>query len=147
MSGMSKLTRSDERSTLQGLARLSYCNPFLPERIDCERDLLGEDYTKTALAWNLWPGLEQDDPNVNAICARADALAAGVRERLLDREVPADADELQLYEELVLFVLYYRNSAAFADLITKAIAATGARSSRAPFYQDFRRDAQHFLDL
>ncbi|HZN37906.1 MAG TPA: sigma 54-interacting transcriptional regulator [Planctomycetota bacterium] len=147
MTGTNRLLRPGERRTLQAVAKLSYCNPFLPERIDCERLLLGEDYTKTALAWNLSPGLEQDDPNVAAICARAETLAAGLRERLLDGDVPADADELQLYEELVLFVLYYRNSAAFAELIGKALAATGARSTRAAFYEGFRRDAQHLLDL
>ncbi|HEX6811241.1 MAG TPA: sigma 54-interacting transcriptional regulator [Planctomycetota bacterium] len=147
MSGISKLWKPAERRTLETLAKLSYSNPFLPERIDCERELLGDAYQKTELAWNLWPGLEQDDANVAAVCARADALAASLRERLLDRDVPAGADELQLYEELVLFVLYYRNSEAFSDLITAAIAATSARPARAPFFQDFRRDAQHFLAL
>ena len=53
MSGTSKLLKPGERRVLQAVAKLSYCNPFLPERIDCERELLGGDYTETALAWNL----------------------------------------------------------------------------------------------
>ncbi|HEX5054442.1 MAG TPA: sigma 54-interacting transcriptional regulator [Planctomycetota bacterium] len=141
------LLNADDRRTLQATAALSYCNPFLPERIACERELLGGDYTATTMAWNLWPGLEQDDPNVAACCARANRLADTLRERLLDAGATASAADLQGYEELVLFVLYYRHSNAFADLIDKAAAASSARPTPARFYQDFRRDAQHYLAL
>ena len=35
---------SDERAFAEAISRLAYCNPFLVERIACEREALGADF-------------------------------------------------------------------------------------------------------
>ena len=42
----------DERAFAQSIVRLVYCNPFLPERIDCERAALGNDFVAGDRVWN-----------------------------------------------------------------------------------------------
>lgn len=134
---------SAQRSIAADFVALSLCNPFLPERIEAERKVLGPDFVATAVAWNLWPTLEASDPNVAEVERRAAALVETLRDRLAKGDVRPRGDELQLYQDLVVFVLYYRYSLRFAALIGEAVAAS--RPTRVKFYVDFKRDAERLL--
>ena len=48
---------ADERSFAGAISELVYCNPFLPELIECERKALGPDFDEDGSAWNVHPDL------------------------------------------------------------------------------------------
>ena len=41
---------ADQRRTLEAVSRLAYCNPFLPERMQLERAVLGGEFEDTGNA-------------------------------------------------------------------------------------------------
>ena len=47
------LFTSEERMLLRAVSTLAYCNPFLPERIDAERAILGIDFVEGEPVWSM----------------------------------------------------------------------------------------------
>ena len=47
------ILNSEERAFLTSAVRVSYANPFLPERIDYERETLGAEFDESHADWNL----------------------------------------------------------------------------------------------
>jgi len=80
---MSFLSRS-ERVFLHAVSQLIYCNPFLPERIACERAALGSDYVEGEPVWSL-PVDQPERPRANVwrIVERLDPLAGDDSQKLL----------------------------------------------------------------
>jgi len=102
------LIQDSERPFLQALARLNCTNPFTPERLDLERQALGADFTaEPDTFWSLTPEqTTQRRPNLALLLDRARSAADDIRNRLLQRQ-PATDHELQLYDDLSLYVLFY----------------------------------------
>jgi hypothetical protein len=130
-----------ERETLEAISGLALGNPFGPERLKWERQVLGDAFTPFDVVWHARG--EARNPNVPRIQERAEELAAAMRERL-SGERPGRED-LGLYRDLVLYLLYGRYQEPLYGLIEEAKA--GERPGRVPFYRGFRADFEHFLDL
>ena len=101
---------SEDLTFLEALSRLTYCNPFEPERIELERSVLGDEYTTENVAsWSRTEATDRHErPNVVRITQRAGQLA----ERLRDKQAsgnPLEGDAARLYDDLVTYVLYYRH--------------------------------------
>ena len=64
-----------DRRLAQRIAALAYCNPFLPQRIEHERAILGDAFDERTAAWNLHPDWGDDPPNVERMTACAEELA------------------------------------------------------------------------
>lgn len=115
---MSRLA-DDEHHLLSSLSDLTYCNPFLPERIALEQDVLRDAYTpETHGAWSRTPDAERTErPNVAAITA----LASELVERLAERQASEGSfrgQDTTLYDDAVTYTLYYRHVAGVpAELI------------------------------
>src|SRR2546423_1507456 len=110
----------DERQRAGALSRIIYCNPFLPERLVCEREALGEDFVDPDIAWNVGSRPLTGRANIVPLQRRAEEMAAAVRQRLAERKGAAAAatpQELAVYEDLVMYLLYYRNKEVFEQLI------------------------------
>src|SRR5688500_8839014 len=75
-------TSEGEREFARCISKLVYTNPFLPERIECERAALGEAFVAGDRVWNVLADPAREISNVAAIGQRADALARAARERL-----------------------------------------------------------------
>ena len=71
---MSFLSRN-ERAFLRAVSQLAYCNPFLPERVECERAALGSDFLEGEPVWSL-PVDQPERPRANVwrIVERLDPL-------------------------------------------------------------------------
>ncbi len=133
--------RSEEKAFAGAISRLAYCNPFLPERIACEREALGEDFVPLSSVWSVQPDGRKHNPNVNRLGQRTTDLADGLRSRLT-QQVKMKAEERELYEDLVLYLLYFRYEDDYKAIITEK-----AGGGRVRFFSKFVRDAQHYLGL
>jgi transcriptional regulator with AAA-type ATPase domain len=121
------MSTPEQRRLAAAIASLAYENPFLPSRIEAEREILGDDFVADTAVWSR--DLRQASrANVAAIAERAETLARELR-----------GLRSPVYEDLVTYVLYERYSERLADL------ATRETSDRVAFYDDFAADARDFL--
>ena len=131
---------TEAESTLaRAVGQLSAGNPFLPERLEAERAALGDAFDPTGTLWHS-PAEPEPAPNVVRIAARATALADAARARLAEGARPR-AEEVGLYEDLVLYTLYERHQGA----LFAWFRAQPAPSGRVPLFDRFRRDLTHYL--
>ncbi len=108
---MSRLN-DDEHHLLRSLSDLTYCNPFLPERITLEQAVLRDAYSPEPLAsWSRIASASRTDrPNVVAITT----LASELVERLVERQTcegSLSGRDAALYDDAVTYTLYYRHVA------------------------------------
>ncbi len=73
---------AEERKFADALSRLAYANPFLPGRIELEREALGPEFDDPGPVWSQQVGLPDDRPNVRKLAARVEPLADKIREKL-----------------------------------------------------------------
>jgi DNA-binding NtrC family response regulator len=143
------LLKEAEREVVEAISQLVYCNPFTPKRLALERQALGDAFTPFDVVWHAQVDPARDNPNVPRILARAEELASTLRSRLATagpRVTPAPESsslELDLYRDLILYLLYSRNE----DRFLAAIEAQAGGHASFGFYRDFVADLGHFLDL
>ncbi len=102
------LFNDTQRRFLQTISQLVYGNPFRPERIDLEKQVLGVDYRPDPQrVWGLIPNATTRQANVETLVQRIQSLADEIRD-LLNSGQRASQDELCLYDDLVMHLLYYR---------------------------------------
>jgi len=110
-----------ERRFAQAISDLAHCNPFRPERIAFEKAALGDEFDPHQADWNVriwnrpeyWPTVS---PNVRRLIERNDALLKLTQAKLA-RDLDAGLEDLRLYQDLVLFALYYHHHAVFERII------------------------------
>jgi DNA-binding NtrC family response regulator len=125
------------------LSRIVYCNPFTPQRIDLERDALGGDFVEIDSAWNMRADSEGHHANLDRLTQRAQLIADSVRLLLAGGEA-ASVRELELYEDMVIFLLYHRYYDAGRQFILDCQASANAQPT---YYQAFRQDVRHYLQI
>jgi hypothetical protein len=139
---MAFLSRS-ERIFLRAVSRLAYCNPFLPERVDWERAALGGDFVEGEPVWSL-PVEHPEQPRANVwrIVERLKPLAEQLRGRLTAKPA-APREDLALYEDAILHLLYQRYYSRFFEAEFGQPPHAGAWR----FYSDFLIDWRYFYGL
>lgn len=139
------LFTADERAFATAVQGLSFCNPFMPERIAWERQALGEAFVADAADWNRLAPVATPNANLQAIDERASALIENVA-----RNWPAGgrvaAEDARLFANIVLYELYLRLSRKFDEVIRSALSGTGAAGRRLGFYAEFERECRRLLD-
>ena len=129
---------------METVSPLSYANPFLPERVQLERRVLGNDFVEGEPVWSY----RLDDPNARINISRMMDRLEPVLEQFCVRlraGVTATPHELSLYEDAVLHVLYQRSYRHFYEASFGAGAApTGGRWR---FYMQFLEDWRHFFGI
>lgn len=98
---------SEDRPFLQALAKITYSNPFLPERVELEREALGPAFVDPGPVWCKQPGRAMlgDRSNVAALLAQARPLVERLhRERAATGGFPPDDEKL--YDAAVVYVLF-----------------------------------------
>ena len=101
------LFRRDEQIVARAVSGLAQGNPFLPERIEHERQALGSAFVVANPVWHLNVD-RPENPNVAALSARAAELLETARRRLDagGRGARLVEDEADLYEDLVFYALF-----------------------------------------
>jgi len=136
---------ASEARLLDAISQLTDSNPFLPERVECERRILGDAFADTATVWHAHGDLDDLNPNVAAIIERVEQLASRLRHRLAEgaRARPA---ELSSYEGLIRHLLYYRYLDPFTELV--ALGEQGRSTTRrVGAHRRFAADVSHFLEI
>ncbi len=124
------------------IARLVYTNPFVPERIRRERAVLGREFDEKRADWNLHPDWKVPPPNVARLAARAEELAERARRRLAEG-AEFGVGEREIYEDLALFVLYYRHRPALQAMLGGG--GDGADEQTAHTWDVFAASARSFF--
>jgi transcriptional regulator with AAA-type ATPase domain len=137
---MALLTDAD-RDFAVAVSHLAYGNPFMPERIEWERRALGDEHVPFDAVWHASAEAAGQNPNEMRIAERSAALAEVLRERLAGK-ARATTGELELYQDLVAYVLYYRYQERLYDAI---VGEGGRRRPDFSFYQDFAADCERFF--
>jgi len=134
------LTEAD-RALAQAVSRLAYSNPFLPERIEGERAALGAEFVRGGTLWHA-SGETTPTPNLRSLHARTETLVERLAARLDDGVKPT-AEDLSLYEDAVVYLLFSRFEEDFYALLMDRRAATAPVA----FYRKFRQDAARLLQI
>jgi transcriptional regulator with AAA-type ATPase domain len=140
------LFRGSERTFAESVRRVAYANPFSRERIDAEREALGERFSELGTEWTpdsepLVPAGSPERPNITLLRVQSLELAESCRARLGRVRDAADAD-LLLYEDLALYAIFAKYE---ADLYALAIDES-KDSDRPRFYAEFRADFVRLLE-
>ncbi len=135
------LLNPDEQKFLESVVKVSYANPFLTERIDYERQALGADFDESQAAWNLLG----DDPetqqaNTRKIAERAYAIIARMQPQL-KKGLDTSRKERKLYEDTVLFLLYYYYAQRFKDRIVNP-----QKDQPYDYFTEFSHYWRHFFN-
>ena len=69
------LMSGTENELAEGISRLAFCNPFLPERIELEKAILGTRFQEKGVVWSAGSQMEEDAANLQAIEGVLDAFA------------------------------------------------------------------------
>jgi len=126
------------------VSRLAYCNPFVPERIEQERVALGTDFVDADLVWNVAQDWDGSRPNIHKLRDRVERMASDARQRLVEK-VDASPKELGLYEDVIIYLLYYRVQDAFRESIAGEMAL--GQQDLAVAYDSFVADCDRFLNV
>lgn len=133
-----------ERRFTEPLAELSYCNPFLHERIELERAALGDAFDEADAVWSKQNDWDRDRPNVAKLYERAERIASDVYERIVQRS-GATTRELALYQDLISYVLYYRYQRELGVLAGAGPSSADGERRTARFWKRFVADYQRML--
>ncbi len=119
------LFEAADRELAEKYAELVTINPFAPDWVKKERELLGDDSQETPPVyawhpgWGMWGPMDHF-PNVADVGDRIDEAVGRVAERLRSGGQPADPRELALYEEIALYSLYRHHGLALDEYIEAA---------------------------
>lgn len=139
------LFNQPERNFAEVFSRLVECNPFLEEWVKLEREALGQEFIESPSVYSRqseW-GPMQLHPNVRALGERVEQVAQRARQRLTEGE-RATAQELNQYQDLVLYHLYVSLGEKFDGLV-QAPLATHPRSAMRPIWERFDKEWQRFF--
>ena len=137
-----KLFQDAERKIAEAFSKLTHANPFLPERIDHEREVLGRAFVPGSVVWNVDADLNGMNPNLTGLESSARELLLRARERLTGGAKPA-ADEAALYEDLVLYCIYARYEHEWRATLDR----DAERPRPVACWDAFAEEVQHFLAL
>jgi len=144
------LFEDSERVPAEALVRLGYFNPFLPERIALEREVLGGAFVDPGEMWHKQADEVEERPNIHLMLEFSKALADRVRAKLLAGGPRDDAD-CALYEDVALYFIYNKYKADFFGQIRR-LDEPGAPDrpptpEAADLYTAFQQDMQHYLGV
>src|SRR6266496_970817 len=142
---MAALLSPHERTFLQAVSKLAYCNPFLPERVALEQEALGAEFVPGEPVWSM-PVDQPERVRANAwrLAARVEKLCDALQQKLRAGVRPNRDADLLLYEDGVLHLLFHRYYPKFLETgFGDKLSGPGAWR----FYENFRADWRRFLEI
>ncbi len=135
-----------ERHEANAFARIGYSNPFLPERLQLERQVLGDRFQSGAAVIH-FPSDHQAQAvfkNFSLLLEQSRILADKMRQRVLAGKCLREEDQ-QLYRETVVFLLYGKHfSINEVPLVRRARDRTEELGES---WAQFQKDYDWYLSL
>ena len=142
---MKTVLNDTDLSFAESIRRLNATNPFLPDRIACEREALGADFVEAEASWNTRPPAAELHPHHARLRQRCEIWLQQVSSRW-PKTGKAPIDDKRLFTEVVGFWLYQRYAVKFDDLIRRGRA--GEQDAMRPaFYRSFKEDTERYFGL
>lgn len=143
---MSLLTPS-EWIVAEAIADIGYTNPFLPERIELEKRALGRDFIEFQPFMQYRPDCSVHEmfPNFPSLRKRCERLLEKLRQEVI-ADKSATERQLQVYEDLSLYLLYTRHISAILELPVLHLGYR-AETEIVTSYDDFVKDFRYYLTL
>ena len=129
---------------LEAYQAINTANPFLPERVDLERGILGRKYVEVGAVRSLRPDSGASNPNYESLLKRAEQLTEAARKKLAQTTTRATQVELELYENLAIYSLYHRWVPKLEELV-KASAKPKHARVEVDWHEQFRDEALAIL--
>lgn len=136
-----------ERAFAEAVSRVALSNPFLPERMEAERQALGARARDQELFWVPEAGAAELDgsellrPNLAALREQSFDLACKARKRLDGAKGPDSNRDRRTYRDLVLYALFSR----YEDEFFALCRSEARKPSRVGFYPRFEADYEHLI--
>ena len=127
---------TSQRALLQGVSRLGYANPFLPERVEMERAVLGDEFIEGEPVWSYRAEHPEPRANVWRIVAKLEPVVEQLGARLR-AGVAAREQDLGLYEDAALQLLYQR---CYPKFYEAGFGGERSNAGRWRFYNEFLAD-------
>ena len=138
---MASLRKTDQRLLAQ-LSQLALCNPFTPERLQLEKDVLGKRFhPEEMIAWNRkYTPSDAERPNVTQLAETSRSLIQRVQQDVSDGKTISD-ESIRHYWNVAIYALLYRHIVPIppeATVQPKTIAKT---------WQAFEDDYRQLVNL
>lgn len=130
---------SFEKGYLKNLSSLTFCNPFLPKRLDFEKKLLGSRYQEEDLSWHIGMNPDGVRPNIKFIKEDVRSLLLQLKERILKKAKVKKGDQ-DLYQDAVVFHLYHEVHEELESIIN------GSHSNVRQCFKDYSKKYDYFFD-
>jgi Sigma-54 interaction domain len=137
-----KLFKDGERAAAEAIAALNYTNPFMPERVNLEKTILGAEHLEQGAVWNVHSKSGGSKCNIEGISKRAEQLALELNLRLRNKQVKADKQEFQIYEDVVVYHIFEQ----YREKMTTPIY-NGKGNVDFSFYADFEAELISLLQV
>jgi len=136
----------DQRRLARSLGDLSFSNPFSAEQVQAEREILQDDYLGGGGALRIHPDAKNPLKNLDGLKHHARLVIYTARENLIRGKEPIE-DEMTVYEELALFVLFHRYRIQFEQVVEDVLSGNPSPNLAFTIYEEFKADAIHFLQV
>ena len=101
------LFSNSQRPFVEAVSRLTFANPFQEIRVQLERQALGKAFdSNTRPYWSWTLEGEAERPNVIRLTERVFKVTEQARQKLA-KGVSASDEELDLYDDLAHYAIYY----------------------------------------
>jgi len=134
-----------ERKYAEIIDKLVDCNPFKPERIELEKQALSLDFKVTDKVWSIKAKDYSERENILLLKETVESFVEKLRLRLYEGR-KATTKELEIYENLVLHVLYFRYEKEFYDTFRDQIKTLN-KNYKIQYYKQFIIDCEYFLKI
>jgi len=138
--------QTEEREFAESVSNLAHCNPFLPERLDCERQALGSQFVDDGIVWSRRSAVSLERKNIQLLVDRVRDIVFELRQRIDANPNELEEDEKEFYADLVLFHLYH----SYRDQYTQSIVDTRQSMGAIPtasFWKPFCQDYNHLRNI
>lgn len=141
------LLSAGEWKIAEAIAGIGYVNPFLPERMELEKRALGKEFKSAHAFLQYRPECAVSDmfPNMTPLRHHSQRIASKLQSALEAGEVASER-ELEIYEDLVLYLLYARY---LSNVLTLPVSTFRTRPDKdiLQAYTSFANDFRFFLKL
>ena len=130
------LLNSDELHLAQAISQLTFCNPFLPQRMEFERAVLGSDYVASDTSWNFPTSGQDERPNETRTRDKVASFVTTLRGRMAGKLGPG-VQEWRLYQDAVVHYLYYSLEGDFYRALAQGKTGTEFAGLYAHYLEKF----------